>query len=160
MSTTLEAEHALKPHVSDERFHQIAPAAYAALLALGKAVDDGGLDKRLTELVKVRASQINGCAFCTQFHLNIARKLKIEAAKLDLLIVWREVGLYTARERAALTWTEHLVHMPSTPLPEEAYAALREHFSEEEATNLTVAIANISAWNRIAGALRFEPPIG
>lgn len=157
MSTVPVLQPTFEPHISADRFGEIAPAAYAALLALGKAVDDSGLDKRLTELVKIRASQINGCAFCTQFHLNIARKLQIEPVKLDLAVVWRDVGVFSPRERAALEWTEHLVRMPSAPVPEEAYQDLRRHFSEQEAAHLTIAIANIVAWNRIAGALRFEP---
>ncbi len=89
-------------------FGEIAPAALSALLALGQAVDDAGLDKRLTELVKLRASQINGCTFCVQYHLNVARGLRVEPAKLDLVAAWRDAGVFSARERAALAWAECL----------------------------------------------------
>lgn len=155
----METPHALpKPHVDYDRFRASAPEAAAALAALGRAVDETGLEKTLTELVKVRVSQINGCAFCLQFHLNLARKLEIEAGKLDLVAVWREAPGYSARERAALAWAEHLSGMNRRPIPEDAYAALRDVFSEAEATNLTVSVATINAWNRIAGGLAFTPP--
>lgn len=140
-------------------FERTAPEVVAALRALGKAVDDSGLDKALTELLKVRASQINGCAFCLQFHLNYARKLKVAPAKLDLVATWREVSLFSERERAALAWTEALTLMPVQPIPEEVDEALREQFSSMEIAFLTTAVGAINAWNRIAGALRFAPPI-
>jgi AhpD family alkylhydroperoxidase len=146
-------------YLSYERFRADAPAAHAALIALSKSAGDGGLDKPLTELVKIRVSQINGCAFCLQHHLTLARALKVPAAKLDLVAVWREAGIFSPRERAALSWGELLAGMPSHPLPDDAYPALLQHFSETEALFLTVAIAAISAWNRIAGALRFPPAV-
>jgi AhpD family alkylhydroperoxidase len=118
---------------SYEAFRELAPAAYATLIALGKAVDDAGLDKGLTELVKLRVSQINGCAFCLQLHLNVARKVGVDAAKLDLIAVWRDAGAFSVREMAALTWAEQLTAMAESPVPEHAFAALREHFSENEA---------------------------
>jgi AhpD family alkylhydroperoxidase len=144
---------------SYEMFRELAPAAYAALLALGKAVDEAGLDKRLTELVKLRVSQINGCAFCAQLHLNVARKAGVDETRLGLAAVWREAGVFSPREQAALAWAEQLTAMADVPVPPDAFARLREHFSEAEATFLTVSIATINAWNRIAGALRFAPPI-
>jgi AhpD family alkylhydroperoxidase len=113
----------------------------------------------LTELVKLRVSQINGCAFCLQFHVNVARKVGVDAAKLDLVAAWRDAGAFSVREMAALTWAEQLTAMAGSPVPEDAFAALREHFSENEATFLTVSIATINAWNRVAGGLRFAPPI-
>ncbi len=145
--------------LSYEAFEAIAPEAKAALLALGKSVTEAGFDVALTELVKLRVSQINGCAFCVQFHLTIARRVGVDAAKLDLLMVWREAGLFSAREEAALTWAEHLTAMATASVPHNAYASLREQFSEAEAVQLSVAIGNINAWNRIAGGLRFPPPI-
>jgi AhpD family alkylhydroperoxidase len=145
------------PAISYESFKQIAPDAYKALIALGKSVEDGGLDKKLTELVKIRVSQIDGCAFCLKLHLDIARRLKIDQAKLDLVAVWLEAGCFDAREMAALEWAEHLTAMNGAPVPDDAYAGLNAVFSEAEAAFLTVTIANINAWNRIAGALRFAP---
>jgi AhpD family alkylhydroperoxidase len=144
---------------SYETFQSEAPASYAALIALGKSAGDSGLDKKLTELVKLRTSQMNGCAFCIQHHLNLARAMKVPAEKLDLVAAWREAGTFTPREMAALGWAEHLAGMAAHHVPDEAYAALRAHFSGSEATFLTVAIANINAWNRIAGGLRFAPPV-
>jgi AhpD family alkylhydroperoxidase len=142
-----------------EDFRRIAPEANAALLALGKATAESGLGKDLLELVKLRASQINGCAFCTQLHLNVARQAGVAAEKLDLLAVWREAGVFSPREQAALAWTETLTDIARQGAPDEAYAALRQSFDENEAVFLTVAVATINTWNRIAGPLRFSPPI-
>ena len=142
-----------------EDFARIAPAARAALTALGAAVAESGLEKELTELVKLRASQINGCAFCLQFHLNVSRKLGVPAEKLDLVAAWREAGIFSERELAALAWTEALTGIAAGVPSDEAYAALLRHFSESEAVFLTVAIGTINQWNRIAVALRFTPPI-
>lgn len=144
---------------SYETFQKTVPGAVAALAALGKAIDDSGLEKELTELVKLRVSQINGCAFCTQLHLNVSRKIGVPASKLDLLAVWRDSGLFSAREKAALSWAEHLAGLDSASVPPEAYAELCTVFSDAETAHLTVAIGHISAWNRIAGAFRFAPPV-
>ncbi|RJG05508.1 carboxymuconolactone decarboxylase family protein [Noviherbaspirillum cavernae] len=140
-------------------FTRIAPAVSAALSEMGKAVSQSGLDKDLTELIKIRASQINGCAFCVQFHLNIARKLGVAASKLDMVAVWREAGIYTAREQAALKWTEVLTDVARRGSPDDVYGEVREQFSEVELAHLTAAIANINAWNRIAMGYRFSPQI-
>ena len=150
------------PHadgISYEQFEAIAPGARGALQAMGKAVDDSGLEKTLTELIKLRVSQINGCAFCIQFHLNLARRLGVAAAKLDLVAAWRDAGVFSARELAALGWAEHVTKLNHGEATEQLRASLHEHFSETEIVYLTVAIANINAWNRIAGTLHFPPPI-
>jgi AhpD family alkylhydroperoxidase len=147
------------PAWSYEVFQGQAPAVVQSLLALSKAVDDNGLDKGLTELVKLRVSQINSCAFCTQLHLNIARRAGVTATKLDLVAAWRDAGVFSGQEIAALDWAEHLTRMINHPVPKKAYGQLREHYSESEAIHLTAAIANINAWNRIAGGLRFAPPV-
>ncbi len=148
-----------RPRLSYQDFTKTAASAYGALLALGKAVDDSGLDTGLTEIVKLRASQINGCAYCLQLHLNIARKLGLAGAKLDLVAVWREAGVFTDREMAALAWTEALTKQAGEGASDANYAALLQSFSESEALFLTVAIGTINQWNRIAAALRFAPPI-
>lgn len=147
------------PRISRADYDELAPAAVAALRALGKAVDDSGLEKPLTELIKVRASQINGCAFCIQYHLNVARKLGVAAPKLDLLAAWREAGVYTARERAALIWTEALTRMDRHSVSDATYAQVQERFTRSEIAFLTASVGAINAWNRIAGALHFEPPV-
>ncbi|MFG1417885.1 carboxymuconolactone decarboxylase family protein [Xanthobacter sp. V0B-10] len=141
-----------------KEFTAAAPEVYGGLAALTKAVDASGLDKGLTELVKLRASQINGCAFCLKFHLGVARKAGVPQEKLDLLAAWHDAGLFSARERAALAYAEALTVLEGEVASDDAWAALREEFSENEALHLTVAIATINAWNRIGIALRFAPP--
>jgi AhpD family alkylhydroperoxidase len=136
-----------------------APAVIAALRSLTQAVDASGLDKALTELLKVRVSQLNGCAFCVQFHLNMARKLGVPAAKLDLLAVWQHAGVHSPAEQAALAWAEALTLSASGQSDETAHAGLAAHFTSSEVVFLTSAIAAINAWNRLAGGLRLPPPL-
>jgi AhpD family alkylhydroperoxidase len=136
-------------------FERAAPDVVAALRALGAAVDASGLEKTLTELMKVRASQLNGCAYCLQFHLTSARKLPIAPAKLDLVTTWREAGAFSARERAALAWAEAVTLMAVQPVADAIYGDLQSQFSATEIMFLTAAIGAINAWNRIAGALQF-----
>jgi AhpD family alkylhydroperoxidase len=147
------------PRVTYQQSGKAAPAAQAALLAMGKAVEEAGLDKQLVELVKLRVSQINNCAFCLQIHLNVARRIGVPQEKLDLVATWEEAGLFSAREGAALAWGEHLARLAGHSVSDETYAAAREHFSEDELLWLSVAIANINAWNRLGAAFRFAPPI-
>ncbi|MBO1114050.1 carboxymuconolactone decarboxylase family protein [Bordetella petrii] len=133
------------------------PQDAASLNALG-ADAHAKLDAALIELLEVRASQINGCAFCIQYHLSLARKAGLQAAKIDLLAAWREAGdIYTPAERAALAWTEHLTDISRQGAPDPAWQALQEHFSDEQIVSLCVVIASINAWNRIAIALAFQP---
>lgn len=153
-------DNAALPGLTYAKFQEMMPAATAALLAMGKAVDDAGLAKELTELVKLRVSQINGCAFCIQLHLGIARRICIDAAKVEGIAHWQNSSLYSPREKAALAWAEHLTNMRAAAGSEQAFAALLQHFSEDEAVQLTVAIANINAWNRISGGLGFPAPKG
>jgi AhpD family alkylhydroperoxidase len=142
-----------------EDFDKAAPEVRAALSALSKAVGDSGLDKGLTELIKIRASQRNGCAFCVQFHLNMARKLRVPQAKLDLVAVWRDAGVFTKREMAALAWTEALTGIGPEGVGDNAYVAVKTEFEESELVFLTAAVASINAWNRIAMTYRFTPPV-
>jgi AhpD family alkylhydroperoxidase len=147
------------PRLAQEDFYKIAPDARDALIALGKAVDASGLPKELTELVKLRVSQINGCAFCLQMHLGIARKLGIKAPKLDLVAAWRDADVYTSRERAALAWAEILTRAEHGTESDAVFASLQQEFSQSEIAFLTAAIANINAWNRICGGFRFTPVV-
>ena len=140
-------------------FMKTAPDVIAALRALTKASVDAGLEKDLIELIKIRASQINGCAFCLQHHLNEARKLGVAAEKLDLVATWQEAGVYSEREQVALAWTETLTRVADNGASDEAYAAAGKAFNEKEVMYLTAAIGNINAWNRIGVAYRFSPPI-
>jgi AhpD family alkylhydroperoxidase len=140
-------------------FQEAAPEVVTALTALGKAVDDSGIEKPLTELVKLRVSQLNGCAFCVQYHLNSIRKCGVMPAKLDLIAQWREVQLFSARERAALAWAEALTVQSVGSVDDAVYVELQERFSEREVVFLTACVGLINAWNRIAGGLQFSPPI-
>lgn len=140
-------------------FEQVAPSVITSLRVLGKAVDDSGLEKQLTELLKLRASQLNGCAFCLQLHLNLARKLGLAQAKIDLVATWREAGVFSARERAALAWTEALTLMAQQHVTDALYTEVQAAFTKSESVYLTAAVGAINAWNRIAGALQFSPPV-
>ena len=147
------------PRLTYDAFRKIAPAAHDALLAMGKSADESGVDKQLIELVKLRVSQINNCAFCLQIHLNTARRLGMPAEKLDLVATWREAGVFSEKECAALSWAEALADLAGRSVTDEDYAAVAKHFSEEEIVFLSVSIANINAWNRLGAGFRFAPPI-
>lgn len=140
-------------------FQEMAPEFATGMAAITHALKKSTIEPDLRELVKIRASQLNGCAFCVQYHLNDARKLNIPAAKLDLLAAWRDAGIFSPRERAALDWTERVTLIAQHPIDDEAFEALRTHFSEHEIGLLTLAVSQINAWNRIAAPLRFTPPI-
>ncbi|MEX2964449.1 carboxymuconolactone decarboxylase family protein [Microbulbifer sp. TYP-18] len=142
-----------------DAFRRTQKTAHDALITLGKSVDEGGLEKDLTELVKLRVSQINSCAFCIQLHLNIARKLGVDEVKLGLLAAWCEAGVFSAREQAALSWAEQLTQFEGKSTSEAEQQYLRESFQEHEIVLLTVTIGTINAWNRIARGLVFDPPV-
>jgi AhpD family alkylhydroperoxidase len=138
-------------------FAQVSPQTYEAMLKVSKYTNQCGLDATLLELVKTRASQINGCAYCLQMHTRDARKLGETEERLHLLPAWRETAVYTLRERAALEWTEALTLLTEGHAPDDVFAEVRAQFSEEEIAKLTLAIAVINSWNRIAVGLRFVP---
>ncbi|HEY4210921.1 MAG TPA: carboxymuconolactone decarboxylase family protein [Steroidobacteraceae bacterium] len=135
------------------------PEAYRAMRGLQAYVDQSGLDPRLSELVKLRASQINGCAYCVSMHVNKARKLGEHEDRLHLLTVWREAPIYTARERAALAWTEAVTTLTDREVPDEVYDGVKAQFSESEIAALTYAIVAINGWNRICLAFRAVPDV-
>jgi AhpD family alkylhydroperoxidase len=143
--------------VEYNKFLAIAQDANDALMAVGNTVHASGLDKRLNELTKVRASQINGCASCLQFHMNFARDAGVPAKQLDLVAVWEDASVFNDRERAALAWTELLTRISPGAVTDGDFAAVSEHFSEEEVVFLTINIASINAWNRVGAALKFTP---
>jgi AhpD family alkylhydroperoxidase len=145
--------------ITSQEFQQHAAAANSAMAALGKAVAGSGLEEELQQLVKLRASQINGCAFCTQLHINESRHLGIAAAKIDLLVAWREAGIFSEREKAALAWTELLTRLSANHITDEDYAAVSIHFQPAELAWLSTSIALINAWNRIAAPFQYAPPI-
>lgn len=147
------------PRLTYDAFARIAPATPQALIAMGRQADESGIDKQIVELVKLRVSQLNNCAFCLQIHLNVSRKLDLPQEKLDLVATWEEAGIFSERECAALAWAETLTRLVGHSVPDAAYEAVRRHFSEEEVTFLSVSIATINAWNRLGAAFRFAPPI-
>jgi AhpD family alkylhydroperoxidase len=133
---------------------QVAPEGTKAMMAVGAAVEASGLDHSLIELVKLRASQINGCAFCIHMHATDAVKHGESPMRIHLLDAWRESPLFTARERAALGWTESLTKVAETHAPDADYTALKSQFSDTEIGNLTLLIGTINLWNRVQVGLR------
>ena len=146
--------HARKEYTD---FEKLAPDVFAVVRDLGQFAAKAGLDKQLLELVKLRASQINGFAFCFQYHILQVESLGVSIDKLNLVVVWREVPQFSARERAALAWTEALTTLPNG-VCDEVYAEAAAEFSEKELTYLTSAIASINVWNRFGAAYRWTPP--
>lgn len=140
-----------------EDFKALAPDAYDAVFALARAAAKAGIDRQLLELIKLRASQINGCAFCVQYHILQSESLGIPADKLNLIVVWREAPLFSARERAALAWTEALT-LVTGGVSDEVFALASAEFSEKELAYLTAAIASINVWNRLGVGYRWTPP--
>jgi AhpD family alkylhydroperoxidase len=136
-----------------------APELMQRWLEFGRTVLASGLEKSLVELVKIRASQINGCAFCLHMHATEARKGGESEERIYLLDAWRESPLYTDRERAALAWTEALTLVHQTHAPEDVYQQLRAHFTEEEQVKLTLLIVAINGWNRIQVGFRAVHPV-
>jgi AhpD family alkylhydroperoxidase len=139
------------------QFKQMAPDIYDAVLALNQLASRAGLDKQLLELVKIRASQINGCAFCIQYHILQAERLGVSADKINLVVVWREAPQFSKRERAALAWTEALTELGGS-VSDEIYAEATAEFSEKELLYLTSAVSVINVWNRYGVAYRWTPP--
>jgi AhpD family alkylhydroperoxidase len=138
-------------------FKALTPDVHDVVLGLGQLAAKSGLDKQLLELVKLRASQINGCAFCVQYHILQGESLGIAADKLNLVVVWREAPQFSSRERAALAWTEALTNL-SGGVSDEVFAQASAEFSEKELAYLTSAVASINVWNRYGAAHRWTPP--
>lgn len=141
MSTRIEAKN-------------VTPAAFQALQGLEQYVSRSELEHALLLLVKVRASYMNGCAYCLDMHTKDARAAGESEQRLYAVAVWRETPFFTPRERAALAWTEALTDLGRTGVPDELYAETRRHFSERELVDLTMAVVAINAWNRVVVSLR------
>jgi AhpD family alkylhydroperoxidase len=133
------------------------PALVKPLLDMSQAVAANGLEASLLELVKLRASQINGCAYCLDMHARDARKLGESEERIYMLDAWRESPLYSDRERAALAWTESLTLVAATRAPDDVYEMVKAAFSDEEQVKLTMAIVMINSWNRLNVAFRTIP---
>lgn len=138
-----------------------APDLVNRFIEFSNAIERGGLDHTLLELVKVRASQINGCANCLNIHTSAARKAGESEQRLHLVAAWQESPLFTERERAALAWTEHLTLIADRGAPDAVYAELDQHFTKREQAQLTMVINIINSWNRLAGGFRlYDPSLG
>lgn len=133
------------------------PAGFQSLLKLEEAAKKMGLDPILFELIKIRASQINGCAFCVDMHTSDLRKMGETEQRLNLIVVWRESPVFTEKERAALALTEAVTRIHEAGVPQDLYDNVREHFSESEFVALIMAINAINCWNRIAIATGMFP---
>ncbi len=138
-------------------YTKVAPGAYQAMLGLEKYVRSSGLEPALLELVRVRASQINGCAYCIDMHTKDARARGETEQRLYELNAWRETDMYTERERAALAWTEAVTLVADTRVPDDVYEMVSQHFSEKELVDLTLAIVTINGWNRLSISFRAVP---
>ena len=138
-------------------FGQAAHGALQAMYALQKYVEESDLERALLELVKTRASQINGCAYCIDMHTKDARALGESEQRLYALVAWRETPFYTERERAALAWTEAITLITQGHAPDEVFEQARTQFTDEELVNLTMAIVAINGWNRLAIGFREVP---
>jgi AhpD family alkylhydroperoxidase len=136
---------------------QISPDGYKALVGVENYVRQSGLEQRLIELVKMRASQINGCAYCLDMHSRDARRAGETEQRLYLLDAWHETSLYTPREQAALAWTDAVTRIADTHAPDDVYEGLRSHFSEKEIVDLTILVGMINLWNRLAISFRNQP---
>lgn len=139
------------------KYAKVAPEGSRAMYGLERYVRESGLEPALLELIKLRASQINGCAFCIDMHWKDARARGESEQRLYGLMAWRESPYYTERERAALAWTESVTLVADTHVPDDVYEEVRQHFSEVELVNLTLAIVAINGWNRLAISFRTEP---
>ena len=138
-------------------YARTASGGYKAMLGLEQYLHDCGLEESLLHLIKLRASQINGCAYCIDMHWKDLRSIGESEQRLYSLDAWREGPFYTDRERAALAWTEALTLITNGHVPDAVYEEVSPHFSEQELSNLTFAIATINAWNRLAISSRTVP---
>ena len=138
-------------------YGKVVPEVYSAMMALERQVQSSGLEDSLLDLVKLRASQINGCAFCIDMHAKDARARGETEQRLYELDAWREAPFYTERERAALAWTEAVTLVTVGHVPDQIYDEARMQFSDAELVNLSLAIVAINGWNRLGIAFRAVP---
>jgi len=138
---------------------RVSPGAIKAMRDLQSYVNASALEPSLKELIKIRASQINECAFCLHMHQRDARKAGETQERLDLIGAWREAPVYSARERAALAWTEAVTRVADTHVPDDVYEQARAEFSEQELVDLTMALVVINGWNRLMVSFRIPPAV-
>ncbi len=140
------------------KWSEVLPEAYKAMLEMQKVIDNSHLDHKLLELVKIRASQINGCAYCLDMHTKDAIAMGESDQRLYVVAAWHEAPFYNERERAALEWCECLTNISIKGAPDESYQKIKKLFSSEEIVELTMAIVVINSWNRLA--VGFRTPVG
>lgn len=138
-------------------YAKVAPGAYRAMAGLEHYLHESGLEESLLHLMKLRASQINGCAYCLDMHWKDLKAIGEPDHRLYELNAWEESPFYSERERAALAWTEAVTKVAETHVPDETYEKVRKHFDEKELADLTFAVAAINAWNRLAISSRAVP---
>jgi len=139
------------------RYKEVAPDVYRALSGVQAHIAKSGLDARLVELVYLRVSQINGCAYCVHLHSKGLRAAGETDRRIDTLIVWREAPFFTPRERVALAWAESVTRLGDEHVPDELYEEAATEFGEKDLVELTLAVAAINAWNRMAISFRSDP---
>src|SRR5690242_1665142 len=139
------------------QFSSVAPGAVEAMRGVNRYLRESGLEPRLLELVYLRVSQINGCAYCLEMHTRDLRRLGEREERMDLVAGWRESPVFDERERAAFAWAEALTHISQTHAPHDVYARARAAFSEKELADLSVAVAQINSWNRLMIGFRVPP---
>lgn len=149
----------MQERIKQAQVFNLQPKLAANLVDLGNAAA-ASLDKLLVHLIKLRASQLNGCAFCQRMHANEARQDGEQQARLDVLAAWPEVSVFSAAEKAALQWTESLTLLSTQKVDDQVFSALNQHFSQQQIVDLTVTIATINSWNRIAAGFNFAPNLG
>ncbi|HJU70805.1 MAG TPA: carboxymuconolactone decarboxylase family protein [Paucimonas sp.] len=143
----------------EQRFDigKLIPDGYKAMFGVHTYVQNAGLDLGLLELVRLRVSQINGCAFCVAMHVPLARKYGLSENQIHLTTTWKEATVFDARERAALAWAEAVTALSGQEVPDAVYDQVKKHFSPQEIANLTLCIAEINSWNRLMVASRTPP---
>ncbi|CAM5596167.1 AhpD family alkylhydroperoxidase [Aquamicrobium terrae] len=146
----------MKPRLD---YYSKVPELMKAQLALNKAVEESGLERSLLHLVKLRASQINGCSYCVDMHAHEARTDGESEQRLYLVAAWKESPLFTERERAAFAWTEAVTEISQNGVSDALYAEAREQFSEEDLVKLTMAVAVINTWNRLSVTFHAIHPV-
>jgi AhpD family alkylhydroperoxidase len=138
-------------------YYKLSPAGYKAMLGLEMYLNHSGLEKKLLHMIKLRVSQINGCAFCLDMHWKDLQAEGETEQRMYSLDAWRETDYYTDRERAALAWAEAVTDVTDGHVPDEVYEATRQHFGEQEVADLTLAVVAINGWNRLSIAFRVVP---
>jgi AhpD family alkylhydroperoxidase len=138
-------------------YYSASPKAMKAMIAMEAMTSNLSIEQGLLHLIKIRASQLNGCAFCTDMHSVDARRLGESDRRLYSIVVWRDSNFFNPRERAALAWTEAVTLLSESHVPDDVYAQTREQFNESEMVDLTIAVTTINSWNRLAVSFRQTP---